>query len=517
MYRVRAEEAQYPLPFPQRLEYNAPVHGTWNIVHISMLVPESHSIYVCSDNCMRGVVMTAAEMGCQDRFSCVTLSEMDVMTDNLETITIEGAADVIEHLEKRPKIIFLFLVCLHIFVSSDEEYILKKLRERYPDICFVRCYMDCVRQKTGPTPDMKLRGFEYEPVLPREKVPGRVNVLGCDLPYAPDSELIRHLRECGCDPLQLQDCGTYEEYQRLGEAQLNICTYMNAQSGIGELSERLDCGYLYLPPAVDYEEIREEYRSLHAALKKIGAAEPGSDESATADKSETGEGQNLRESWFAAQESLCEAALGHLKERLSGLPVAIDYTCHQRPLGIAKLLLAHGIRVKTVYLDGILPEEEPALDWLREHAPQMELIATMRPQMIRRDAVRDADGRGVSAAAGAEPAAAGEMKGPSDGRTCIRVLALGQKAAWFEQTPYFVNMIESGGLWGYEGIRGLCRLMEEALGEAKDLRDIVPRKGMGWPSLCDVPSRQADADPDRSVKRRPERDPAGNVTGGQRA
>ena len=68
-----------------------------------------------------------------------------------------------------------------------------------------------------------------------------------------------------------------------------------------------------------------------------------------------------------------------------------------------------------------------------------------------------------------------------------KVLAIGQKAAWFEQTGFFVNIIESGGLWGYEGIRGFCRLMEEALSEEKDLRDIIPRKGLGWPSLCDVP------------------------------
>ena len=54
-------EAAFPVPFPSRLEFNPPVHGTWNIVHIGMLLPQAHQIYVCSENCMRGVVMTAAE------------------------------------------------------------------------------------------------------------------------------------------------------------------------------------------------------------------------------------------------------------------------------------------------------------------------------------------------------------------------------------------------------------------------------------------------------------------------
>ncbi len=131
-------EASFPAPFPRTLEYNAPVHGTWNIVHIGMAVPQSHSIYVCSDNCMRGVVMTAAEMGCRDRFHCVTILEHDIQIDNLETITIEGVSDVISHLEEKPPVVFVFLVCLHIFVGSDEDYIFRKLSERWPEIHFVK-------------------------------------------------------------------------------------------------------------------------------------------------------------------------------------------------------------------------------------------------------------------------------------------------------------------------------------------------------------------------------------------
>ena len=54
------------------LEFNSPAHGNWNIVHTGMLLPEAIQIYVCADNCMRGVVLTAAEMNAADRFSFVT-------------------------------------------------------------------------------------------------------------------------------------------------------------------------------------------------------------------------------------------------------------------------------------------------------------------------------------------------------------------------------------------------------------------------------------------------------------
>ena len=63
-----------------------------------------------------------------------------------------------------------------------------------------------------------------------------------------------------------------------------------------------------------------------------------------------------------------------------------------------------------------------------------------------------------------------------------KLLAIGQKAAYFHQTPYFVNMVEGGGLYGYEGI---CRLMDwlmEAFMKPKDTKDLVIRKGLGCES-----------------------------------
>ena len=89
---VKIADASFPVPFGHRLEFNAPVHGTWNIVHIGMLVPQCHQIYVCADNCMRGVVLTAAEMGADDRFSSVLLEEDDLYDQNLETIFTSVAA-----------------------------------------------------------------------------------------------------------------------------------------------------------------------------------------------------------------------------------------------------------------------------------------------------------------------------------------------------------------------------------------------------------------------------------------
>ena len=446
---VRIADASFPLPFPRTLEYNAPAHGTWNIVHIGMAVPESHSIYVCSDNCLRGVVMTAAEMGCSDRFHSVTIQERDVQVDNLETITIEGVSDVIAHLPSTPPVIFVFLVCLHIFTGSDEAYIFRELGKRWPQVQFVKGYMDCIRQKEGPSPDMKLRMAEFGIVRPLPAKPDRVNILGGDVPFEKDSELVALLTSRGYDVKQIGDCASFDQFLALGDAAVNLCTYPNGQDAVRNLSERSGSRYLYLSAAVSYEEIRSQILSLAEAC--------GFDP--------------VPEAWTREQEDACEESLRHLALVLDGRGVVIDYTAHSRPLGIARLLIEHGIRVECVLLDMILDEEQEAFTWLQMHCPDLMLFATVHPQMARFGRGRDI------------------LQDRPDVFTG-GIIAIGQKAAWFCQTGHFVNMIEGGGLWGYQGIRELCGLVEEASEQMLDYREIIPRKGMGWPSLCTVPGSE---------------------------
>ena len=142
---VSIKDASYPIPFPQGLEFNSPAHGCWNIVHTGMLIPEAHQIYVCADNCMRGVVLTAAEMCEEDRFSFVIVEEQNLLSGNLEDVTIEGTADILRKLKEReektgqkmPKAVLLFTVCLHHFLGCDLERIYRELEQRFPEIRFL--------------------------------------------------------------------------------------------------------------------------------------------------------------------------------------------------------------------------------------------------------------------------------------------------------------------------------------------------------------------------------------------
>ena len=447
--RIPVSKTSFPAPFAQELEFNPPVHETWNIVHIGMLMPQAHQIYICSDNCMRGVVMTAAEMNAIERFSCVVLEEKDMHSGNLEEITLEGVTDVLLKLRRKrgeeglPKAVLVFPVCLHHFMGCDLKYVYKELEKRFPQIVFIKGWMDPIMQKTGPSPDMKLRKAMMDILGPAEEKNGLTALLGDIYALDPESDLMKLIRAAdaarGKDsvPLQIQDCPTLEEYRKLSGREVIITRSPMASVSVRQTARRLGCTALYLPAAVDYAGIREELETAAQALG-ITAGQAGID--------------------FELEVEQCEEALRHLRGVVGDTPVAIDYIAVQRPLGFARLLLERGFAVREVYLDAVSPEEEKDFLWLKDNHGEVLLCSTIH-----------VEGRLLHA---------GAIDAQHSG-----FLAVGPKAAWFCGTEHFVNLVDYGGMWGFSGIRKMAALMEDAYENAKDTRDLVPRKGLGCESI----------------------------------
>ena len=434
---VFIKEASFPVPFQPGLEFNSPAHGNWNIVHTGMLVPEAQQIYVCADNCMRGVVLTAAEMNAADRFSFVIVEEKDLLGGNLEDVTIEGVTDVLKRLDKKPKAVLLFTVCLHHFLGSDLDRIYGELEKRFPEIFFMRCFMDPIMQKTGPTPDQKLRLAMYDAVQERKADPKCVTVLGSDFALDEGSDICRILKKNEILLREIPTCETWEDYQNLGEGSLILNCYPAGKFGAEKQAERLGRPFLYLPGSFDYGEIQEQEEKLLGMLGQQNNRKTGKINGLDIEK-------EIRE---------CEEALSHAHQIIGDTPIAVDYLFHPRLLGLTKLLLTHGFQVQSVFLDSISPEEKEVFFWLKENYPELKLISTVRPEMRVRTRQQSE-----------------------------KILAIGQKAAWFTGSRNFVNMVQGGGLWGFDGIRHTAQLMVEAFHEEKDPEDLIVRKGWGCES-----------------------------------
>ena len=424
---VAIRDADFPVPFASGLEYNAPARGPWNIVHTGMLMPESHQVFACAQGCLRGVILTAAEMESMDRMSWISVDRNDLFDGSLERNIVDGTADILRKLPRKPRAVLLFLSCVHLFAGCDFEAILAELRAMFPDVVFVDCYMNPTMRKSGLTPDQLMRRQLYAPLAPCPSEPKTANLIGNDRPTDESSELARLVREAGWQLRDITDCKTFDEYLAMAKSALEI-TYLPTAAAAGDaLERRLGRKHLYLPLSYDFDEIERNLAKLADAL---GIDAPD---------------------WTGAKRNALRA-LEHAREIAGDFSVEIDYTATPRPVGLALLLAEHGFRVTRVYTDAMIEEERPAFERLRSLAPDLLLTATVHAKM------RFA-GKGV------------HEHGP--------VLAIGQKAAYFSGTRHFVNIVSGGGMYGFDGVAKLAALIEDAAIHEKDTETVIQHKGLG--------------------------------------
>ncbi len=148
--------------------------------------------------------------------------------------------------------------------------------------------------------------------------------------------------------------------------------------------------------------------------------------------------------------ALAETALQKAKAVIGSAPVVLDYTATPRPLGLARLLSEHDFNVTAVFADSFTDEERADFDWLQKSVPELIIRATVevKCRVLSRE-------------------------------TAERTLAIGQKAAYFTGTRNFVNVVEGGGVWGFDGVCRMASLMIDAWLHEKDPRTQIQPKGLG--------------------------------------
>ncbi|MBO4867992.1 MAG: hypothetical protein J5582_15745 [Ruminococcus sp.] len=412
--------------FTSGLEYNPPARGVWNIVHTGMLIPEAHEIFACAQGCLRGVILTAAEMNALDRMSWISVSEQDMFDGTLESDVVDGVSEIIEGLPYRPRAVLLYLSCIHLFAGCDFDIIIQELSDKFPDIDFSDCYMTPTMRK-NISPDAKMRAQLYNALKPLPVDERSVNIIGNDRATDENSELVRIIKDNGFTLRDITSCRTYDEYLEMAKAAVNIAYLPTAAMGCTELSERLGTKALYLPNSFDAVRIRENMAKLCDTLRVECPDLSGEEEKA-------------------------KAALRSAKAAVGDTPIAIDFTAVTQPFSLAKLLAENGFNVKYIIND-VLGEDGEDFDALKEISPDIEIYSAVNVNMLHF---------------------------PEEEHE--RVIAVGQKAAHYFSTDYFVNIVQNGGYYGFTGIAEIARLMEEAAAEPKDRRTLISHKGIGCES-----------------------------------
>jgi hypothetical protein len=412
--------------FESTLQFNPAARGPWSIVHVGILVPESHQIFVCADGCLRGTVLSAHEGGFENRFSTVSVHENNIVDGDLEEQIIEGCSDVIKRLNYKPRAIEIFSSCLHAFSNCDEEYCNVELRKRFPDILFQDCYMTPITRNSGITPDEQMRLKMYSYLEESNDVDNSVAILGNVFSLGENSELRRCIEKSSHLYRDITLCKTFDEYEEISKSEFFIYNLPSAEKGAKLLAKRLNKPLYYSPISYRINEIKCEHIKLSKLFK------------VSLDTSET--------------EIMIQSKITKLQEMLKDYSVAIDYTATYRVFNLAHFLVENGINVSTLYVEGVASEDIEDFNYLKENCPLIKLIS---------------------------PSSPGALFLHSSSSSNNKVLAIGQKAAYFESTDNFVNMIEGNGYQGFDGLLHLLEDMIDALITPKDTESIISVKAWG--------------------------------------
>lgn len=422
------KDITYPYKSMHDLSYSSACRGLWNIVHLATQVPGSHQIFVCPTSCLRGVVLTTAEMGCMDRLSTITVGEDNILEGDLEERILYGTRKIISSLKRRPSCIFIFTSCIHHFMQANYQRVYRLLRDEYPDIDFIDAYMNPIMRKKSP-PIPTLQRQVYRMLNQTDLKMNTINFF--DNWFKPEyNDIYDHVIKQNIQINDFSMIQTYEQYKTMNQAIYNIGFHAFGQMAGKDMQYRLNIPYYYIQQTYDFNQIDKSIDEVSQLLQI--------DTIFIEDKIQ------LR---LQTEERLHQV-LQHIKD----ISISIDQSAIEAPLSLAILLLQHGFNVDEIYLES-LSESIETFNTLKELKDDIKVYDVNNWNMRVKDRYND-----------------------------YKVLAIGQNAAYFNETPYFVDIIFTAGMYGYKGIQHLCDLLIDAYDNPKDTKELVSKKG--WCCTC---------------------------------
>ena len=408
------------------LSYASPVRGVWNIVHIGTLVPEAHEVFVCPTSCLRGVVLTTAEMNAMDRLSTITVGEDNILEGDMEEALQRGCERIIRELPVRPRAMLVYTSCVHHFLAVNYQRVYEVLREEFPDIDFIDCYMDPIMRRTKPAVPTLWRQI-HRLLRPAGKNRKQANLVGNCFVYGKDCDLTVMLENSGIRVMDVNTCRDYDTFLEMSASPVNFTFHNTAKAAAKDMQVRLEQQWIHMHPGYDYDRIDAD---MAKAAEAFDIPAPSKEE-------------------ISKMRSCAEKAAADTLSVLGDTPVSVDYTAVDCPLELALYLIDHGFRVESVFVD-VFTETQDVFEALKKKAPGLKIYQSLGWNIRKMD--RSHDGK---------------------------IVAVGQKSAYFMNTDFFVNIVENDGMYGY---RGICRLMndiKEACLEKKPMRELVQIKGWG--------------------------------------
>ncbi len=404
--------------FEKTLQYVSPAHGGWGVIRVAALIPESQMLFVCPFACGRHGALGGIINGIKDRIHYLYIDESDIVSGNYENLIPDGVAELFDFLEKRPKVLFIFVSCLDDLLGTDHESLNAELSQIYPDVHFVTAHMNPFKMDTKIPPAVGLQLSMYS--LFTEKLPKlpQINMMGNNAYIKKDCELFALMERSGFKIKHVGQCEDFDDFMSMQQSSLNLILHPCAKMAASKMEKLCGVPFQLAFNTYDVNEVESYYHELEKNL-----------------------GINLGD--FSEFKDSAISSIKNTQKLIGDYPVVVDYQSVLKPFSLAKVLVEYGFNVKMIFCDGVSEFEKEKCQWLLEKLPDIKIISALHPDSIKLEHKME------------------------------ECLCIGFSGGYLTKSRHVVDLMEDEHLYGFWGIERLMEKIRFAFSSETDVNQII--------------------------------------------
>ncbi len=412
--------------FKDTLHYSSPANGGRGIVRTGMLIPESVELFVCPFACGRHGAISAVKQNLKHRLSYLYVDQADIV-NGYDDLIIPAVEELLETLPQRPKVVLIFVSCLDDLIGTDHEALQEKLSAHFPDVQFRSCHMNPISKGSKTPPAISIQNNIYSLLAQTLEKDSNINCIGNLVEIHPESEIYEFLKQFGCEKIKhISHYDTFEDYQDMATSRMNLVITPVGRQAAGQMEEKHDTPFVFLPVSYRLEQIAANYEKLAAAFGAEGVGEFD----------------------FAPYIEEVQKAMARALAAIGDAPIIVDASAVKCPFGLARALVEYGFNVVRVQAPECIGIDKADFKWITEKHPEIEIVESLHHNAVLR-----------------------ENQIPES-------IAIGVDGAYLAGSKYVVDLFDDEGMYGYHGVRCLMEKLEHALDMEIDLEKMIHEYGL---------------------------------------
>ena len=377
---------------PATLAFNSPGAEGFGVKRAALCVPESIELIVSPRCCGHMSTDLPGGKDVNERLFFMELNEIDLVTGRyLKKIPAEVEKAIQARIDagfSKPKAVLLVFTCVDALLGTDMDAMASAC-EKKSGVRVVSAPMFALTREGMNPPMVQVRRSIFSLLEKRQRNPHAVNVLGSfgGLDSESMAELHKILATAGITTIRtVADCSSYEEFQKMAEANFNIVIDQEARAAADDMEKRLGIGYIELQRFYGNDRIASQYKAF---LKAIGVEDSsvisdaeGLISHADCAKLASNDDSNPR----ASVENPENSSVDNLNSEnasadISGKTFAVGECANAMPVELALTLLEYGCEVSEVFCT-LSQRDAWYILQISQRSPRTRFYFNQHPTMI---------------------------------------------------------------------------------------------------------------------------------------